>query len=68
MVVVLTVLGVALVAYGALMAALYPAGGFFLVWIAMGGALLAASRVERVRLFVWRLRWASLPWERSPRS
>ncbi len=51
MVVVLTVLGVALVAYGALMAALYPAGGFFLVWIAMGAALLAASRVERVRLF-----------------
>ncbi len=52
MVVVLTVLGVALVGYGALMAALYPAGGFFLVWVAMGAALLVASRVERVRLFV----------------
>lgn len=52
MVVALTVLGAVLVAYGALMAALYPAGGFFLVWVAMGAALLVASRVERVRLLV----------------
>lgn len=52
MVVALTALGVIFVGYGALMAVLYPAGGFFLVWIAIGAALLVASRVERVRLAV----------------
>ena len=52
MVVALTALGVVLVAYGALMAALYPAGGFFLVWVALGAALLVAARVERVRLAI----------------
>ena len=52
MVHVLAGLGAASIVYGALMAALYPAGGFFLVWIALGAALLAAWRVERVRVAV----------------
>lgn len=46
---VLTVLGVALAAYGVLMAALYPAGGFFLVWVVLGAALVVAARVPRAR-------------------
>ena len=46
---VLTVLGIASAAYGVLMAALYPAGGFFLVWIALGAALAVAARVPRAR-------------------
>lgn len=46
---VLTVLGIASAAYGVLMAALYPAGGFFLVWIALGTALAVAARVPRAR-------------------
>lgn len=49
---VLTVLGVALAVYGVAMALLYPAGGFFLVWLALGAALLVAARVERVRLAI----------------
>ena len=43
-------LGAFSVAYGLLMAALYPAGGFFLVWLVLGAALVAAALVERVRL------------------
>lgn len=56
---VLAVLGAASVAYGAAMAALYPAGGFFLVWLALGAALLAAWRARRTGA------WARLPaWAR----
>lgn len=47
--VALTALGALSVAYGVAMAALYPAGGFFLVWIALGAALVAAARVPRAR-------------------
>lgn len=46
---VLVVLGAISAAYGVLMAALYPAGGFFLVWIALGAALAVAARVPRAR-------------------
>ena len=46
---VLVVLGAISAAYGVLMAFLYPAGGFFLVWIALGAALIAAGRVEKIR-------------------
>ena len=46
---VLVVLGAISAAYGVLMAALYPAGGFFLVWIALGAALVVAARVPRAR-------------------
>ncbi len=46
---VLTALGVLAAAYGVLMAALYPAGGFFLVWIVLGAALVVAARVPRAR-------------------
>ena len=49
---VLTVLGVALAVYGVAMALLYPAGGFFLVWLVLGAALLVAARVERARILV----------------
>ena len=45
-------IGVVSLAYGVLMAVLYPAGGFFLVWLALGAALAAAGLVERVRLVV----------------
>lgn len=45
----LVVLGVLSAAYGVLMAFLYPAGGFFLVWIVLGAALIAAGRVEKIR-------------------
>lgn len=48
----LAVLGAASILYGALMAVLYPAGGFFLVWLALGAALLAAWRFERARVVV----------------
>lgn len=44
--------GAVLAAYGVLMALLYPAGGFFLVWIALGAALVVAARVERARVAV----------------
>ena len=46
---VLLVMGAISAAYGVLMAALYPAGGFFLVWIALGAALVVAARVPRAR-------------------
>lgn len=49
---VLVALGVLSIAYGALMAALYPAGGFFLVWVVLGAALLVAWRVPRARLAI----------------
>lgn len=52
MVYVLVGLGALSLAYGVLMAVLYPAGGFFLVWLALGTALAAAGLVERVRLVV----------------
>lgn len=52
MTVVLVVLGVLSIAYGLLMAALYPAGGFFLVWVALGAALLAAWRFQPARLAI----------------
>lgn len=45
-------LGALSIAYGVLMAALYPAGGFFLVWLALGAALVGAGLVERFRLVV----------------
>ena len=45
---VLVGLGALSVAYGLLMAVLYPAGGFFLIWLALGAALVAAGLVERV--------------------
>ena len=47
--VVLTVLGAASAVYGVAMALLYPTGGFFLVWLALAAALLAAARVRRAR-------------------
>lgn len=47
-------LGAASAAYGALMAVLYPAGGFFLVWIALGAALAALGWARRTS------RWACL--------
>ena len=47
--VLLAALGVLSAAYGVAMAFLYPAGGFFLVWIALGAALLVAARVRRAR-------------------
>lgn len=43
----LLALGVASAAYGAAMAVLYPAGGFFLVWIALAAAFLGARRARR---------------------
>lgn len=49
---VLTVIGVLLAIYGVAMALLYPAGGFFLVWLALGAALVAAARVERARVVI----------------
>lgn len=52
MAITLVVLGVISAAYGILMAFLYPAGGFFLVWIALGAALIAAGRVEKIRRVV----------------
>lgn len=47
---VLAALGVISIAYGLLMAVLYPAGGFFLVWVVLGAALIAAWRIPRVRM------------------
>lgn len=46
---VLMVLGALSLVYGALMAALYPAGGFFFVWLVLGAALVAAGLVGRLR-------------------
>lgn len=39
----LALAGAASLAYGVAMAALYPAGGFFLVWLVLGAALVALS-------------------------
>lgn len=44
--------GVVCAAYGLLMAVLYPAGGFFLVWLGVGLALVLAWRFERARAAV----------------
>ena len=52
MTVVLVALGALSIAYGLLMAALYPAGGFFLVWVALGAALLAAWHFRPARLAI----------------
>lgn len=49
---VLIGLGALSIAYGILMAVLYPAGGFFLVWIALGAALVAAGRIQKIRRVV----------------
>ena len=40
-------IGVVSLAYGVLMAVLYPAGGFFLVWLALGAALAAAVALAK---------------------
>lgn len=45
--VLLLVLGVAAAAYGAAMAVLYPAGGFFVLWFLLTAALLSAWRTRR---------------------
>ena len=49
---VLVGLGALSLAYGILMAVLYPAGGFFLAWLVLGAALVGAGLVERARLVV----------------
>lgn len=55
---VLTILGAVLAAYGLLMAALYPAGGFFLVWVVLGAALVAAGWARRTGAWDHLARWA----------
>lgn len=55
---VLTILGAVSAAYGLLMAALYPAGGFFLVWVALGAALVAVARARRTGAWDRLARWA----------
>lgn len=55
---VLTVLGALSAAYGLLMAALYPAGGFFLVWVALGAALVAVAWARRTGAWDRLARWA----------
>lgn len=45
--VVLAILAAASLAYGAAMGAMYPAGGFWLIWIALGAALGAAAWARR---------------------
>lgn len=55
---VLTVLGAVSAAYGLLMAALYPAGGFFLVWVALGAALVAVTWARRTGAWDRLARWA----------
>ncbi len=55
---VLTVLGAASAAYGLLMAVLYPAGGFFLVWVALGAALVAVTWARRTGAWDRLARWA----------
>ena len=47
MTIVLIAVGVVSVAYGAAMGVLYPARGFFLAWIVVGAALLAAGWAHR---------------------
>lgn len=56
--VVLSILGALSAAYGLLMAALYPAGGFFLVWVALGAALAAAGWARRTGAWDHLARWA----------
>lgn len=51
----LAALGVAALAYGVAMGALYPANGFFLVWVAAGAALLWLAWAARTGA------WARLP-------
>lgn len=51
----IALLGAASAAYGIAMAVLYPAGGFFLVWIALGAALVALGRLVHTG------RWSQLP-------
>lgn len=53
--VLLSLLGALFVAYGFAMAARYPAGGFFLVWLALGAAFLALAWAMRTG------RWSRLP-------
>lgn len=55
---VLTVLGALSAAYGLLMAVLYPAGGFFLVWAVLGAALVAAGWARRTGAWDRLARWA----------
>lgn len=55
---VLTVLGALSAAYGLLMAVLYPAGGFFLVWAVLGAALVAVARARRTGAWDRLARWA----------
>lgn len=59
MAVPLALAGAASVAYGVTMAALYPAGGFFFVWLALGAALIALAWAVRTG------RWSRVPtWAR----
>ena len=55
---VLTVLGAASAVYGLLMAVLYPAGGFFLMWVALGAALVAVTWARRTGAWDRLARWA----------
>lgn len=55
---VLTILGAVSAAYGLLMAVLYPAGGFFLVWVALGAALVAVAWARRTGAWDRLARWA----------
>lgn len=48
-------LGGAAVAYGAWMGVIYPAGGFFAVWLVLGALLLAAGIAQRMGA------WAAMP-------
>ena len=49
MAIVLIAVGTVSFVYGAAMGVLYPARGFFLVWIVVGAALLAAGWVPGKR-------------------
>lgn len=51
-------MGAASAAYGLLMAVLYPAGGFFLVWVALGAALVAVTWARRTGAWDRLARWA----------
>ncbi|MBM6775171.1 YdcF family protein [Olsenella profusa] len=52
------VTGAVCAAYGVLMAVLYPAGGFFLVWVAIGAALVALGQARRTGAWERLARWA----------
>lgn len=59
MAIILIAVGVVSVAYGAAMGVLYPARGFFLAWMVVGAALLAAGWAHRTGA------WQALPaWTR----